>query len=689
MNRLKNEKSPYLLQHADNPVDWYPWGPEAFEKARQEDKPIFLSIGYSTCHWCHVMEHESFENEEVARLMNQTFVSIKVDREERPDLDQLYMTVAQLMTGGGGWPLNIFMTPDKKPFFAATYIPKDNLYGRLGMMELIPRVDELWRTNRQELLSSADRIVAALRQVSESQGSNLLDASVLDKAYQQLLDSFDRDLGGFGNAPKFPTPHNFYFLLRYWQRSGREEALDMVEKTLQAMRAGGIYDHVGFGFHRYSTDAEWLVPHFEKMLYDQALLTLAYTEVFQATGKSFYQTTAREILSYILRDMQSPEGAFYSAEDADSEGEEGKFYLWNYGELENLLNDRELDQLVRNFGLKPEGNFTDQDGGSSGLNILHGRRPANEAQEDFQAIRKKLFAYRQKRIHPLKDDKILTSWNGLMIAALARAGGAFSEKAYTDAAEKAASFIMNQMRDGRGRLLHRFRLGEAGIQAFSEDYAFFIWGLIELYEATADIRYLKSALELNRDFIENYWDDEQGGFYMTADDVGAVLLRQRSIGDGALPAASSVALLNLLRLARFTDNSEYWTFAETIIRRFSDHAERNPRAHTFFLGALDFQLGPGYEIVIAGQTGSRDTEAMLRAVRRRFLPNKILLHRPSEKIEPEILDLADFLRYQEAIDGRATAYICQNYACRLPTNDLESLVDQLENGLKQESLNSP
>ncbi len=467
MNRLKNEKSPYLLQHADNPVDWYPWGPEAFEKARQEDKPIFLSIGYSTCHWCHVMEHESFEDEEVARLLNQTFVSIKVDREERPDIDQLYMTVAQLMTGGGGWPLNIFMTPDKEPFFAATYIPKENRYGRLGLMELIPRVDELWRTSRQELLSSADRIVAALKQVSESQGSSLLDASVLDKAYQQLLDSFDKDLGGFGSAPKFPSPHNFYFLLRYWQRSGREEALDMVEKTLQAMRAGGIYDHVGFGFHRYSTDAGWLVPHFEKMLYDQALLTLAYTEVFQATGKSFYQTTAREILSYILRDMQSPEGAFYSAEDADSEGEEGKFYLWSYDELENLLSDRELDHLVRHFGIKPEGNFLDQDGGSSsGLNILHWSRRANEAQEDFEAIRKKLFDYREKRIHPLKDDKILTSWNGLMIAALARAGGAFSEKAYTDAAEKAASFILAQMRDGRGRLLHRFRGGGGGDTGF-------------------------------------------------------------------------------------------------------------------------------------------------------------------------------------------------------------------------------
>ncbi|MDQ7785669.1 MAG: thioredoxin domain-containing protein, partial [Desulfomonilaceae bacterium] len=507
-NRLLNEKSPYLLQHAYNPVDWYPWGPEAFEKARTEQKPIFLSIGYSTCHWCHVMEHESFENEETAALMNGTFVSIKVDREERPDLDHLYMSVAQMMTGRGGWPLNVIMTPDKRPFFAGTYFPKESRFGRIGMDDLCNRIAELWSTRRDEVLQSAGKIVSAIRQVPDEQPGEAPDKSVLESAFRQLSQRFDPRRGGFGEAPKFPTPHNMLFLLRYWKRTGDSSALHMVEKTLEALRRGGVYDHVGFGFHRYSTDAEWLVPHFEKMLYDQAMLATAYLEAYQATGNDLYGRTADEIFTYVLRDMTSPQGGFYSAEDADSEGEEGKFYVWTLEEVRRILDDEEAEAVTEAFSLTADGNFREEATGRiTGANIPHMRKsldqvartldiPVEHARDLVERARRKLFEAREKRIHPHKDDKILTDWNGLMIAALAKGARVLGKPEYARAAAQAADFILGTLRSGDGRLLHRYRDGEAGLPAHVDDYAFFIWGLLELYEASFEVKYLKTALDL-------------------------------------------------------------------------------------------------------------------------------------------------------------------------------------------------
>ncbi|HLG28805.1 MAG TPA: thioredoxin domain-containing protein, partial [Candidatus Brocadiales bacterium] len=571
-NRLINEKSPYLLQHADNPVDWYPWGDEAFEKARKENKPILLSIGYSTCHWCHVMEHESFEDPEVARLMNETFVSIKVDREERPDIDNIYMTVCQMISRGNcGWPLNIIMTPDNKPFFAATYIPKEARFGRAGMLELIPRLKELWTTQRDEVMKSANQITSALQQGLGSSGQlkgEELDESSLEKAYDQLAGTFDSSNGGIGTAPKFPTPHNYLFLLRYWKRSGNENALAMVEKTLQSMRLGGIYDHVGFGFHRYSTDPNWFVPHFEKMLYDQAMLAMAYIEAYQATGKKDYEQTAREIFTYVLRDMTDPGGGFYSAEDADSEGEEGKFYLWSEREIKQVLGKDDAEFFIKVFNIDEEGNFGEEaTGRKTGDNILHLKKPVAEialslniSQEELnkkiQVAREKLFKVREKRVHPHKDDKVLTDWNGLMIAALAKGSQAFNEPEYSVAAGRAVDFILKNLRDKSGELLHRYRDGESGIRANVTDYAFLVWGLTELYEATFDVNYLKTALELNRELIENFWDEDNGGFYFTSSDVEELIVRQKEINDGAIPSGNSVAMLNLIRLGRITANSD-------------------------------------------------------------------------------------------------------------------------------------
>ena len=448
-NRLIYEKSPYLLQHAYNPVDWYPWGDKAFEKAQKEDKPIFLSIGYSTCHWCHVMERESFEDPEVARMMNKLVISIKVDREERPDLDHIYMTVSQLLTGSGGWPLNIMMTPGKRPYFAATYIPRQTRLGRTGMMDLIPRLAQVWKDQRKEVIDSAEKIVTALKSLESNGSEGELDASVLDTAYKQLSERFDDKHGGFGEAPKFPTPHNLLFLLRHWKRTGNPSSLEMVEKTLRDMRMGGIYDHVGFGFHRYSTDQNWLVPHFEKMLYDQALLVMAYTEAYQATSKEEYHVSAREILTYVLRDMTALEGGFYSAEDADSEGVEGKFYLWSEEEIRTILPPEEADLVIKGFNIRKDGNFVDEAAKrKTGVNILHLQKTLPEIASDLKmseqvlqelwtSARKKLFSVREKRVYPQKDDKIMTDWNGLMIAALAKASAGFGVVEYADAAEKA------------------------------------------------------------------------------------------------------------------------------------------------------------------------------------------------------------------------------------------------------------
>ena len=686
-NHLINETSPYLLQHAHNPVDWYPWGPEAFEKAQRENKPIFLSIGYSTCHWCHVMAHESFEHPEVARLMNEVFVSMKVDREERPDIDNVYMSACQVMTGSGGWPLSIIMTPDKKPFFAATYIPKESRFGVTGMMELIPHIRELWATRRGEALNLSDEIAAVLQRTSQHTHGDKLDVAILNLTYEQLVKRFDGQHAGFGSAPKFPTPHNLLFLLRYWKRTGNRGALDMVEKTLQAMQHGGIYDHIGFGFHRYSTDPQWLVPHFEKMLYDQAMLAIAYIEAYQATGEEDYEKTAREILTYVLRDMIAPEGGFCSAEDADSEGKEGKYYLWTQEEVREAVgNNEEADFIAKVFNIGKDGNFTEQaTGRRSGVNILHLKKTLGELASDLnlskqdlqrhlEDIRQKLFAYREKRVHPMKDDKILTDWNGLMIAALAKGAQAFDGPEYAEAACRAADFILENMRKPDGRLWHRYRDGQAGVQTNLEDYAFLVWGLIELYEAIFDTRHLEVALELTNDMLRHFWDEDGGGLYLTPDDGESLLVRKKEIYDGAIPSGNSVAMLNLLRLGRITATSDLEEKAARIGIAFSGSVKQLPSAHTQLMVALDFGIGPCYEVVIAGKLEAEDTKAMVRALRAHFLPNKVVLLNPGERESPEIAKLAEFTKNQSSIGGRATAYVCMNYNCKLPTTDINKML---------------
>ena len=693
-NKLISEKSPYLLQHAHNPVDWYPWGPEAFERAKKEDKPVFLSIGYSTCHWCHVMEQESFEDPEVAQLMNQTFVCIKVDREERPDIDNIYMTLCQMMTGRGGWPMTIIMTPDKRPFFATTYIPKETRFGQTGMKELVPSIRALWQGRREELFASAEQIAGALDQIaSESPGSlrGELGEGTLKTAYDQFSQQFDKQYGGFGTAPKFPTPHNLMFLLRYWRRTGDEGVLGMVEKTLQGMRLGGIYDHVGFGFHRYSTDSRWFLPHFEKMLYDQALLAMAYTEAYQATaGKEEYEQTAREIFSYVLRDMTDPKRGFYSAEDADSEGEEGKFYLWTHDEVGHILSQEEAELITSVFHIEREGNFTEEaTGRKTGGNIFYLDKPLREIASDLavpleglgqtlEGARTKLFEAREKRVHPHKDDKILTDWNGLMIAALAKGAQVFGEPLYEEAARRAADFVLSKMVDARGRLYHRYRDGEAAITAFLDDYAFLTWGLIELYETTFEPSYLHKALDLNAMMIKHFWDGKKGGLYFTADDADTILTRKKEIYDGAVPSGNAVAMLNLLRLARLTAQPELEEKAAHLSRAFSTMISQAPGAHTQWMIALDFARGPCYEVVIVGDPHAEDTKAMVRTLRKAFVPSKAVILRPAGAETPDITRLAEFSKDLSRLNNKATAYVCRNFQCELPTTEPQQMLRLLE-----------
>jgi uncharacterized protein YyaL (SSP411 family) len=690
-NHLRNETSPYLRQHADNPVDWYPWGRDAFDKARREDKPVFLSIGYSTCHWCHVMAHESFEHPEVAKLMNEAFVSIKVDREERPDIDSVYMRACQVMTGTGGWPLTVILTPDKKPFFATTYVPRESRFGLEGMTDLIPHIRDIWATRRAETLSLSDKVTTLLQEASQNAAGEEPGEATLKLAYEQLAQSFDAEHGGFSRAPKFPTPTNLLFLLRYWKRGGDKAALDMVEKTLQAMRRGGIYDHVGFGFHRYSTDSQWLLPHFEKMLYDQAMLAMAYTEAYQATGTEDYGKTARQIFTYVLRYMTGPEGGFLSAEDADSEGEEGKSYLWTQQQVQEAVGNQDADFIDRVFNIEKDGNFAQEaTGNKSGANILHLRKPLDEiasdlnlSRQDFDTrlkmARQKLFDYRAKRVHPLKDDKILTDWNGLMIAALAKGAQAFDEPEYAEAACRAADFILGNMRKANGRLWHRHRGEWTGVDANLDDYVFLVWGLIELYEATFDTSHLQYALELSDDMVRHFWDDDGGGLYLVPDDGERLLVRKKDIHDTALPSGNSVAMLNLLRLGRMTGNYDLEERAARIGRAFSGSVKESPAAYTQLMVALDFAIGPSYEVVIAGNPDAEDTRTMIRELRRRFLPNKVVLNR-SDREGPEIAKLAQFTKDQSSIGGKATAYVCVNHSCKSPTTDVNKMFELLNAG---------
>jgi uncharacterized protein YyaL (SSP411 family) len=692
-NHLQNEKSPYLLQHAENPVDWYPWGEDAFQKAKMEDKPIFLSIGYATCHWCHVMELESFEDEKVAALLNETFVCIKVDREERPDVDDVYMTVCQMVTGSGGWPLTIMMTVDKTPFFAATYIPKENRYGRPGMLQLIPKVKKLWDNQRNELLNNANKISDALSQISEFKPGIDLRRELLDEAFEMLNRNYDPYYGGFGNFPKFPTSHNLLFLLRYWNRTENPKPLEMVENTLQKMRWGGVYDQLGFGFHRYSTDREWLLPHFEKMLYDQALIAMAYTEAFQATGKDFYKTIAEEIFTYVLRDMTDSKGGFYSAEDADSEGEEGKFYVWTINEIDKVLEKTEAELIKELFNIKQDGNFKDESTQQkSGSNILHLNKSLSEIATDLkmdkevlskkiESARKKLFAVRKKRIHPLKDDKILTDWNGLMIAALAKASRAFGKKTYAEAAEKATDFILRYLMDGDNNLMHRYREEEVAIKGYLDDYAFLIWGLLELYEATFNELYLEKAIALNNLVIEHFWDDKDLGFFFTADDAEELLIRKKSIYDGAVPSGNSVMMLNLIKLGRLTGCVEYENFANSIGKAFSTTVTRNAAAYALLFSAFDFAVGPSYEIVFVADNSQQKFNAMVDCLYSKYVPNKVVIYKNLKNKNSKISEMASFTNDMSSIDGKPTAYICKNFQCELPTTDIDKMLGMLGFGL--------
>ena len=689
-NRLVFEQSPYLLQHAANPVDWYPWGSEAFAKAKADDKPVFLSVGYSTCHWCHVMEHESFEDQEVADLMNKHFICVKVDREERPDIDKIYMDATQAMTGHGGWPMTVIMTPDKKPFFTGTYFPKNGRLGRPGMMQLVPELSRAWTDDREKVLEVADNVEKHLQQINLApQSGSELTETTLTKAYQQLASSFDERHGGFGRAPKFPVPHNIGFLLRHHQRTGKDKALDMVVKTLTAMRHGGIYDHVGFGFHRYSTDPQWLLPHFEKMLYDQALLAIAYVDAWQVTKNPLFKQTADEIFTYVLRDMTSPEGGFYSAEDADSEGEEGKFYVWTTEEVNQVLGEESGNAFARIFNLKAGGNFTHEVGGhDSNDNIPHLQQSLVDLAADMdtteaelaqriETMRQKLFDVREGRIHPLKDDKILTDWNGLMIAAFARAAVAFDNAAYLEAASKAAHLLLTSLKDDKGRLYKRYRQGQAALPAHIEDYAFATWGLLELYAATYELRYLKEAIHFTDHLLAHFWDEQHGGLFLTADYSEELLVRGKEIYDGALPSGNSVAAHNLLALARLTGRTEYEEKAHAIMAAFSGKVQQGPGSFTQLMKALSFAVGPSFEVVITGKPGAKDTAAMLGAIKARYLPNAVVLFRPDNDDAEDVASIAPFSEAMHSREGKATAYVCQNFACQVPTTDVAEMLASL------------
>jgi uncharacterized protein YyaL (SSP411 family) len=676
-NRLVFEKSPYLLLHAENPIDWYPWCDEAFDKARREDKPIFLSIGYSTCHWCHVMERESFGNDEVAKILNRYFVAVKVDREERPDVDQIYMTAAQVMTGRGGWPLTVIITPDGKPFFAGTYIPREARYGQAGLIDLLGRVVKVWDEQRDEVRKSAGTVAAAIRESAGGEEGTMPGVDIFSSAYAEIEGSFDSRYGGFGEAPKFPTPHWYRFLLRYAGRQGEKKAVEMTERSLKALRRGGIFDQIGYGFHRYSTDREFLVPHFEKMLYDQALLAGAYLEAYQVTGDEAFAETAREIFTYVLRDMQNPEGGFYSAEDADSEGVEGKFYVWSRSEILRVLGSEEGVRFADLFQTADGGNYRDEASGeTTGMNILHLKEdPARSV--EVEAARDLLFRHRRHRVPPLKDDKIITAWNGLMIGALAQAGVVLKEEEYAGAAGKAADFILHRMRNDGGRLFRRYRSGETAHEGYLDDYAFFVSGLLDLYEATFSTKYLKEAIGLNRVMIELFLDEEGGGFTFSGAENEKLLSPVKESYDGALPSGNSVALLNLLRIARLTGDTLLDEKAQELVRSFAGSLRRSLRGHTMMLTALDYLHGPTREIVIAGNRDDAGTKALIDEVRRGFLPNKAVLLKPPGKEGEEIASLAPYTREMSMRDGRATAYLCENFTCLAPITDAALLAKEL------------
>ncbi len=699
-NRLLNEKSPYLLQHAHNPVDWYPWGEEAFEKARKENKPIFLSVGYSTCHWCHVMARESFENEEIAKVMNEHFVNIKLDREERPDVDRVYMTYVQATTGGGGWPMSVWLTPDLKPFVGGTYFPPNDQGGRPGFKSILKKLAAAWKDDREKIVASSDQVINALRQYSQPEKSDgQLDAGLREKAYKQIEGSFDDKLGGFGGAPKFPRPVTFNFLLREYARAPASKegkrALEMTLFTLRKMAEGGMHDHLGGGFHRYSVDKFWHVPHFEKMLYDQAQLAMSYLDAFQITREPIFEQTARDILDYVRRDMTDKEGGFYSAEDADSllahgkpEHAEGAFYVWTRDEIERLLGPERGKVFNYHYGVEPKGNApsgSDPHEEFTGKNILIQRHTLAETAKKFGLAedksgallaesRKLLFDVRAKRPRPHLDDKIITAWNGLMISAFARGAQVLGDPAYLAAANQAADFVKSKLyRADTHTLLRSYRQGASEVQGFADDYAFFVAGLLDLYEASFDAGRIEWALQLQQRQNEMFGDEKQGGYFTTTGKDPNVLLRMKEDYDGAEPSPNSTAASNLLRLAAMLDKPDWRALAEKTLHAFDSQLERAPSAMPQMLVALDTFRSKAKQIVIAGQPDAADVKAMLREVHRHFIPNKVLILADGGASQKFFSDRVEFMKSVTPIRGHATAYVCENFVCQLPVTELHAL----------------
>ncbi|QFK71402.1 thioredoxin domain-containing protein [Pradoshia sp. D12] len=680
-NRLINEKSPYLLQHAYNPVDWFPWGKEAFEKAKQENKPVFVSIGYSTCHWCHVMERESFEDEEVASVINERFVSIKVDREERPDLDSIYMSVCQVMTGQGGWPLNVFLTPDQVPFYAGTYFPKHSRYGRPGIIDVITQLHDTYINEPHKIEMTGERIKDAIMPPKQETSSEKLTMTAINAAVQQFKRVFDEQYGGFGSAPKFPTPHNLMFLLRYFHMTKDQEALNMVLKTLEGLSRGGIYDHIGYGFSRYSTDELYLVPHFEKMLYDNAMLLMAYTEAYQVTGENSHQVISEQIIEYVLRDMRHPDGGFYSAEDADSEGVEGKFYIWDYFEIFDHLDEDVAELYCAVYDITPEGNFE----GENIPNLIrepidsfaaHNDLDAAEVRKQLEEARKVLFNVREERVHPHKDDKILTAWNGLMIAALAKAGRVYNHQEALVAAKSAIQFIeQNLIVDGR--VMVRYRDGEVKQEGFIDDYAYLLWAYIELYETTFDLSYLKKAKTLTHQMIELFWDGENGGFYFYGEDNEELLIRPKDVYDGALPSGNSVATLQMLRLARLTGEFSLEDKVQNVFDAFGDDVIHYPMGHTYMLMAYMTTQMKMKEVVVLGSTDSENN--VITHLHKEFHPNLTYLANEDSSL---FTGVADFAAGYSKVNDQETYYVCENFVCYKPlTSENEAI--ELINGDKE------
>ncbi len=673
-NSLINETSPYLLQHAHNPVDWFAWGDEAFAKAKAEDKPILVSIGYSACHWCHVMEHESFENEETARVMNENFVCIKVDMEERPDVDRIYMDFVQMTTGSGGWPLNVFLSPEKLPFFGGTYFPPDNRYNMPSFQRVLTSVADAWREKREDLLHSANEVLGEMRRVGLVQPSGeSLSADQLDTAFQSFVKYFDAKNGGFGGAPKFPPAMSLEFLLRYYQRTKNENALAMVVKTAQKMAFGGIYDQLGGGFHRYAVDSVWLVPHFEKMLYDNAQLARLYLHLFQATKDEYYQRIAVETLEYIKREMTGAGGGFYSTQDADSEGVEGKFFVWTPAEIEELLGADDARVFNFYYDVSEEGNFEEQ-------NILNVKNTLAETAEVFKITpealqtvlekgREKLFNEREKRIKPFRDEKILTAWNGLMLATFAEASAILENKEYLGIAKKNADFILENLQKD-GSLLRTWKDGKAKLNAYLEDYANFADGLTELFQVSGEIKYLREAKRLADLLITEFWDETGGGFFFTANNHEELIVRKKDFQDNATPSGNSVAADVLLKLAKLTGDERYERFAVTLLRLVAPQIRRYPQAFGRSLAALEFYLSPVKEIVVLG-----NADELKREVWREYLPNKVVVLAKNAGGDDEFIPL---LKERGLIDGKPTAYVCENFACQKPVTTVEALRGQLK-----------